>query len=184
MKMSEVNYEDLSPMMKQYYDIKKNYEGILLFYRLGDFYEMFFDDALIGSRELGLTLTGKNAGLSERIPMCGAPHHSIKGYIQEAVKRGFKVAICEQMEDSKESKGMVKREVIEVISKGTLTDLEFLDNKDLKYFGISFQLCRGICRHFYRRVEHGYDRQRRRATFECRLEQRIQRNRREQFGRR
>ncbi len=135
MKMSEVNYEDLSPMMKQYYDIKKNYEGILLFYRLGDFYEMFFDDALIGSRELGLTLTGKNAGLSERIPMCGAPHHSIKGYIQEAVKRGFKVAICEQMEDSKESKGMVKREVIEVISKGTLTDLEFLDNKDFNYLG-------------------------------------------------
>lgn len=135
MKMSEVNYEDLSPMMKQYYEIKKNYEGILLFYRLGDFYEMFFDDALIGSRELGLTLTGKNAGLSERIPMCGAPHHSIKTYIQDAIKKGFKVAICEQIEDSKEAKGMVKREVTEVISKGTLTDLDFLDNKDFNYLG-------------------------------------------------
>ncbi len=133
--MSEVNYEDLSPMMKQYYDIKKNYEGILLFYRLGDFYEMFFDDAIIGSRELGLTLTGKNAGLSERIPMCGAPHHSIKTYIKEAIDKGFKIAICEQIEDPKEAKGMVKREVTEVISKGTLTDLEFLDNKDFNYLG-------------------------------------------------
>lgn len=135
MKLSEVNYEDLSPMMKQYYDIKKNYEGILLFYRLGDFYEMFFDDALIASRELGLTLTGKNAGLKERIPMCGAPHHSIKGYVQEALKKGFKVAICEQVEDPKTTKGMVKREVTEVISKGTMTDLEFLDNKDFNYLG-------------------------------------------------
>lgn len=135
MKMNEVNYEELSPMMKQYYDIKKNYDGILLFYRLGDFYEMFFDDALVGSRELGLTLTGKNAGLPERIPMCGAPHHSIKTYIREAISKGFKVAICEQMEDPKETKGMVKREVTEVISKGTLTDLDFLDNKDFNYLG-------------------------------------------------
>ncbi len=135
MKIAEVNYEELSPMMKQYYDIKKNYEGILLFYRLGDFYELFFDDALIASRELGLTLTGKNAGLSERIPMCGAPHHSIKGYIQDAIKKGFKVAICEQMEDPKTTKGMVKREVTEVISRGTMVDLEFLDNKESNYLG-------------------------------------------------
>lgn len=135
MKMNEVNYDNLSPMMKQYYDIKKNYEGILLFYRLGDFYEMFFEDALIASRELGLTLTGKNAGLDERIPMCGAPHHSIKSYIQEAVKKGFKVALCEQMEDPKTTKGMVKREVTEVISRGTMTDLDFLDNKEFNYLG-------------------------------------------------
>lgn len=135
MKLSEVNYEELSPMMKQYYDIKKNYEGMLLFYRLGDFYELFFDDAEIASRELGLTLTGKNAGLSERIPMCGAPHHSIKTYVQDALSKGFKVAICEQMEDPKTTKGMVKREVTEVISKGTMTDLEFLDNKDFNYLG-------------------------------------------------
>ncbi len=135
MKLSEVNYENLSPMMKQYYEIKKNYEGILLFYRLGDFYELFFDDAITASRELGLTLTGKNAGLEERIPMCGAPHHSIKTYIQDAISKGFKVAICEQMEDPKTTKGMVKREVTEVISKGTMTDLDFLDNKDFNYLG-------------------------------------------------
>ena len=135
MKLSEVNYEELSPMMRQYYDIKKNYEDILLFYRLGDFYELFFEDALIASRELGLTLTGKVAGLKERVPMCGVPHHSIKSYVQEALNKGYKVAICEQMEDPKLAKGMVKREVTEVISKGTMTDLEFLDNKDFNYLG-------------------------------------------------
>lgn len=135
MKLNEVNYEDLSPMMKQYYDIKKNYEGILLFYRLGDFYELFFEDAETASRELGLTLTGKNAGLKERVPMCGAPHHSIKTYLQEALTKGFKVAICEQMEDPKTAKGTVRREVTEVISKGTIADFEFLDNKDMNYLG-------------------------------------------------
>lgn len=133
--MFDINYEDLSPMMRQYYDIKKNYPDILLFYRLGDFYELFFEDAEIVSRELGLTLTGKNAGLKERIPMCGVPHHSIKTYVQEALKKGYKIAICEQMEDPKTTKGMVKREVTEVISKGTMTDLEFLDNKDFNYLG-------------------------------------------------
>lgn len=135
MKLMEVNYDDLSPMMKQYYDIKKDYIDILLFYRLGDFYELFFEDAEIVSRELGLTLTGKIAGLKERVPMCGAPHHAIKSYVQEALNKGYKVAICEQMEDPKTAKGMVKREVTEVISKGTMTDLEFLDNKDFNYLG-------------------------------------------------
>ena len=135
MRLSEVKYEELSPMMRQYYDIKKDYDGILLFYRLGDFYELFFEDAEIASRELGLTLTGKVAGLKERVPMCGAPHHSIKSYVQEALSKGYKVAICEQMEDPKLAKGMVKREVTEVISKGTMTDLEFLDNKDFNYLG-------------------------------------------------
>ena len=135
MKISEVNYEELSPMMKQYYDIKMDYKDILLFYRLGDFYELFFEDAEIVSRELGLTLTGKIAGLAERVPMCGAPHHSIKTYVQEAINKGYKVAICEQIEDPKTTKGMVKRAVTEVISKGTMTDLEFLDNKDFNYLG-------------------------------------------------
>ena len=135
MKIKEVNYEELSPMMKQYYDIKMNYMDTLLFYRLGDFYELFFEDAEIASRELGLTLTGKVAGLSERVPMCGAPHHSIKSYVQEAISKGYKAAICEQMEDPKLTKGMVKRAVTEVISKGTMTDLEFLDNKDFNYLG-------------------------------------------------
>ncbi len=135
MKMNDVNYEELSPMMKQYYDIKKNYLDILLFYRLGDFYELFFEDASIASRILGLTLTGKNAGLKERVPMCGVPYHSVKNYIKDALKQGYKVAICEQMEDPKLAKGTVKREVTEVISKGTMTDLEFLDNKDFNYLG-------------------------------------------------
>ena len=135
MKITDINYNDLSPMMKQYYEIKMKYQDELLFYRLGDFYELFFEDAIICSRELGLTLTGKNAGLSERVPMCGVPHHSIKNYIKEAVDKGYKLAICEQVEDPKESKGMVKREVTEVISKGTMTDLEFLDNKDFNYLG-------------------------------------------------
>ncbi len=135
MELKNVVYENLSPMMKQYYDIKKNYDGILLFYRLGDFYELFFEDAILASRELGLTLTGKNAGLEERVPMCGAPHHAIKTYLGEALKKGYKVAICEQVEDPKTAKGMVKREVTEVISRGTLTDLEFLDNKDFNYLG-------------------------------------------------
>ena len=135
MKINEVNYEELSPMMKQYYDIKMDYKDILLFYRLGDFYELFFEDAEIVSRELGLTLTGKIAGLAERVPMCGAPHHSIKTYVQEAINKGYKVAICEQIEDPKTTKGMVKRAVTEVISKGTMTDLEFLDNKDFNYLG-------------------------------------------------
>ena len=135
MKISDVNYNDLSPMMKQYVDTKKNYMDELLFYRLGDFYELFFEDAEVASHVLGLTLTGKNAGLKERVPMCGVPHHSVKSYIKEALDKGYKIAICEQVEDPKQAKGMVKREVTEVISKGTMTDLEFLDGKDFNYIG-------------------------------------------------
>ena len=135
MKIEDINYNDLSPMMKQYCDIKKEYKDVLLFYRLGDFYELFFEDADIASRALSLTLTGKNAGLKERVPMCGVPHHSAKSYVKEALEKGFKVAICEQVEDPKQAKGMVKREVTEVISRGTMTDLEFLDNKDFNYLG-------------------------------------------------
>ena len=133
MKRNEVNYEDLSPMMKQYMDIKKDYEDTLLFYRIGDFYELFFEDAEAGAHELELTLTGKNAGLEERVPMCGVPHHAVKPYLEKAVNKGFKVAICEQMEDPKKTKGMVKREVINVVSKGTLVDLDFLDSFDFNY---------------------------------------------------
>ena len=133
MRRNEVNYEDLSPMMKQYMDIKKDYEDTLLFYRIGDFYELFFEDAEAGAHELELTLTGKNAGLEERVPMCGVPHHAVKPYLEKAVNKGFKVAICEQMEDPKKTKGMVKREVINVVSKGTLVDLDFLDSFDFNY---------------------------------------------------
>lgn len=133
MKRSEVNYDELSPMMKQYMDIKKDYEDTLLFYRIGDFYELFFEDGITASHELELTLTGKNAGLSERVPMCGVPHHSVKPYLEKAVKKGFKVAICEQVEDPKKTKGMVRREVINVVSRGTLVDLDFLDSYDFNF---------------------------------------------------
>lgn len=133
MKRSEVNYDELSPMMKQYMDIKKNYEDVLLFYRIGDFYELFFEDGITASHELELTLTGKNAGLKERVPMCGVPHHAVKSYLEKAVSKGFKVAICEQVEDPKKAKGMVKREVIDVVSKGTLVDLDFLNSYDFNY---------------------------------------------------
>ena len=133
MKRSEVNYDELSPMMKQYMDIKKNYEDVLLFYRIGDFYELFFEDGITASHELELTLTGKNAGLKERVPMCGVPHHAVKSYLEKAVSKGYKVAICEQVEDPKKAKGMVKREVIDVVSKGTLVDLDFLNSYDFNY---------------------------------------------------
>ena len=96
MKIEDINYNDLSPMMKQYCDIKKEYKDVLLFYRLGDFYELFFEDADIASRALSLTLTGKNAGLKERVSMCGVPHHAVNVYIEKLVEKGYRVGICEQ----------------------------------------------------------------------------------------
>ena len=135
MKRSDVDYNELSPMMKQYMDIKKDHEDELLFYRIGDFYELFFEDALEGSHALELTLTGKNAGLKERVPMCGVPHHASKAYIEKAVNLGYKVAVCEQVEDPRFTKGMVKREVISVVSKGTLVDLDFLSAYDFNFIG-------------------------------------------------
>ena len=130
---SEVNRSELSPMMIQYMEIKDQYTDTLLFYRIGDFYELFFEDSEIASRELELTLTGKNAGLKERVPMCGVPHHSAKQYIEKLIEKGYKVAIVEQVEDPKTAKGMVKREVVEVVTKGTMVDLEFLNDKDFNY---------------------------------------------------
>ena len=146
MKRSEVNYNELSPMMQQYMDIKDEHVDELLFYRVGDFYELFFEDGEVASRALELTLTGKNAGLSERVPMCGVPYHSVKPYIERLIDQGFKVAICEQLEDPKTTNKMVKRGVIQVISKGTLTDLEMISPKDSNYiasilnFGSSYLL--------------------------------------------
>ncbi len=135
MKRLEVDINKLSPMMKQYMDIKNNYQEELLFYRLGDFYELFFEDGEIVSRECELTLTGKNAGLEERIPMCGVPYHSVKPYIEKLVNLGYKIAICEQLTDPKASKGMVERGVVNVISKGTISDLELLNASDANYIG-------------------------------------------------
>lgn len=133
MKRSEVNKNDLSPMMQQYMDIKDEYQTELLFYRVGDFYELFFEDGETASRELELTLTGKNAGLSERVPMCGVPFHSVNPYVEKLVSKGYKVAICEQLEDAKDAKGMVKRGVIQVISKGTVVDSDLLSEHDNHY---------------------------------------------------
>lgn len=123
----------LSPMMKQYFDIKEQYKDCLLMYRLGDFYELFFDDALITSRELELTLTGRNCGLEERAPMCGVPFHAANSYIAKLVAKGYKVAICEQIEDPKEAKGIVKREVIRIITPGTIDIDKSTNAKDNLY---------------------------------------------------
>ena len=133
--MNDVDINKLSPMMKQYVEIKNNYKEELLFFRLGDFYELFFEDGILASRELELTLTGKNAGLEERIPMCGVPFHSVTPYIEKLVSKGYKVAICEQLEDPKSTKGMVKRGVVQVISKGTIIDSGILKSYDNNYIG-------------------------------------------------
>ena len=135
MKRLEVDRSKLSPGMKQYMEIKDQYPDELLFYRLGDFYELFFEDGILCSRELELTLTGKNAGLDERVPMCGVPFHSVRPYIEKLVSKGYKVALCEQLEDPKQAKGMVKRGVVQVISKGTVVDYEMLSEHDNNYIG-------------------------------------------------
>ena len=129
----ETSKSKLSPMMVQYFQIKAQYNDAILFFRLGDFYEMFFEDAKLASKELDLVLTGRDCGQEERAPMCGVPFHSADSYIAKQVSRGYKVAICEQLEDPKMTKGMVKRGVIQVISKGTLTDYEMMPPKDNNY---------------------------------------------------
>ena len=123
------NISTFSPMMQHYIETKYEYKDCILCYRLGDFYEMFFEDAVICSRELELTLTGKDCGQEERAPMCGMPHHAVDGYISKLVEKGYKVAICEQVEDPKEAKGIVKREVIKVVTPGTIVDSVSLDEK-------------------------------------------------------
>lgn len=123
----------LSPMMTQYVETKKQYSDCILFYRLGDFYEMFFEDALTASRELEITLTGKECGLEERAPMCGVPYHAADNYINRLVQKGYKVAIGEQMEDPKQAKGLVRREVIRVVTPGTITSTQALDETRNNY---------------------------------------------------
>lgn len=123
----------LSPMMQQYMRIHDEYPDCLLFFRLGDFYELFFEDAKTASRELELTLTGKDCGLEERAPMCGVPFHSVNVYLEKLIERGYKVAICEQMEDPALAKGLVKRDVIRVLTPGTVTDAEMLDERKNNY---------------------------------------------------
>ena len=128
-----IDLSQLSPMMQHYMETKKEYPDCILFYRLGDFYEMFFDDALTVSRELEITLTGKDCGLAERAPMCGVPYHAVDSYLYRLVQKGYKVAIAEQMEDPKAAKGLVKREVIRVVTPGTITSSQVLDESKNNY---------------------------------------------------
>ena len=124
---------ELTPMMQQYMETKMEYPDCILFYRLGDFYEMFFDDAITASRELEITLTGKNCGLEERAPMCGVPYHAVDGYLNRLVSKGYKVAICEQMEDPATAKGLVKRDVVRIVTPGTNLDTQSLDETKNNY---------------------------------------------------
>lgn len=118
-----------TPMMRQYLELKEKYQDCILFFRLGDFYEMFFDDAKLASKELELTLTGKDCGLSERAPMCGVPYHAASAYISRLIEKGYKVAVCEQLTDPALSKGLVERDVIRIVTPGTVADPSQLDEK-------------------------------------------------------
>lgn len=129
---------EMTPMMSQYLITKEQYTDCILFYRLGDFYEMFFDDAKIASRELEIALTGKNCGLEERAPMCGVPFHSATTYIAKLVEKGYKVAICEQVEDPRTTKDIVKREVVRIITPGTIIEENMLDDKKNNYLGVIY----------------------------------------------
>lgn len=124
---------EYTPMMKHYLETKEEYKDCILFYRLGDFYEMFFEDATLASRELEITLTGKDCGQEERAPMCGVPFHAANMYIAKLIEKGYKVAICEQLEDPKAAKGIVKRDVIRVVTPGTVLEDNLLEEKKNNY---------------------------------------------------
>ena len=147
MTIKEVDKSKVTPMMQQYIEIKEQNPDVIIFFRLGDFYEMFFDDAINVSRELELTLTGKSAGLDERIPMCGIPHHAANVYIEKLIERGYKIGIVEQLEDPKLAKGIVKRDIIQIISSGTIIDNESLVEYENNYIGslIDFDHIYGLC---------------------------------------
>ena len=132
MSERKINKQDkLSPMMVQYLATKEQYKDCILFYRLGDFYEMFYDDAVLASKELDLTLTGKDCGTSERAPMCGIPYHAYESYAQKLIEKGYKVAICEQMEEP--GKKLVRRDVVRIITPGTVIDSSMLNESINSY---------------------------------------------------
>lgn len=144
----EIDREKLSPMMKQYFDIRDKCEGYLLFFRLGDFYEMFFDDALFASRLLGLTLTGRDCGLEDRAPMCGIPYHACEEYIKKIIDEGYKVAVCEQLTDPKDAKGgLVERDIVRIVTPGTVTQGELLDESKNNYIAAVYasDKCCALC---------------------------------------
>ena len=140
MKLCEVDKTRLAPMMAHYVELKEKNMDTIILYRLGDFYEMFFEDAELVSHELELTLTGRNAGLDERVPMCGVPYHAVDIYIDKLIKKGYKVAICEQLEDPKNAKGMVKRDITEVISSGSVITANSLNEKENNYIGSIYSI--------------------------------------------
>ncbi|MBQ2946279.1 MAG: DNA mismatch repair protein MutS [Bacilli bacterium] len=145
--MSDVDLNKVSPMMRHYISVKNDYPDVIIFYRLGDFYEVFFEDAIITSRELELTLTGRNAGLEERVPMCGVPHHAVNIYVEKMVEKGYKIGICDQLEDAKDAKGIVQRGITQIISKGTIMNSDSLKENEFNYIGniIDFDHCYSIC---------------------------------------
>jgi len=147
MNRKDVDINKVTPMMRQYLEIKSKSEDNILFFRLGDFYEMFFEDAILVSHELEITLTGKSAGLNDRIPMCGIPHHSSSGYIEKLIEKGYKVAICEQVEEIGASKGIVKRDIVQIVSSGTVMNSKYLNERDNNYIGniLFFDNYCGIC---------------------------------------
>jgi len=147
MKMCDVDINKVSPMMRHYISVKKEYPDVIIFYRLGDFYEVFFEDAITTSRELELTLTGRSAGLEERVPMCGVPHHAANIYVEKLVEKGYKVGICEQLEDAKNAKGIVERGLTGIITKGTIMDSDSLLENEFNYIGsvIDFNHCYTLC---------------------------------------
>lgn len=134
-----------TPMMEQYLSIKKVHPNEIVLFRMGDFYEMFFDDAKLASKELEITLTGRDGGTKDRIPMCGVPYHSVEGYIAKLIKKGYKVAICEQVEDPKEAKGLVKREVVKIITPGTTMIDQILEDKTNQYLLLAYEEESSLC---------------------------------------
>ena len=147
MKMCDVDLTKVSPMMRHYISVKSEHPDVIIFYRLGDFYEVFFEDAITTSRELELTLTGRSAGLEERVPMCGVPHHAANIYVEKLVEKGYKVGICEQLEDAKNAKGIVERGLTGIITKGTIMSGESLKENEFNYIGniIDFIHAYAIC---------------------------------------
>lgn len=145
MNLADVPKEKLSPGMRQYADLKEKYQDCILFFRLGDFYEMFFEDAILVSRELELTLTGKECGLEERAPMCGVPYHSVDLYLKRLIDRGYKIAICEQLTDPALSKGLVERDVIRIVTPGTLIDSTMLEDDSNNYICCLYYGDDGFC---------------------------------------
>ena len=147
MNSKDVDREKLTPMMRQYLTIRDENPGVIILFSLGDFYEAFFEDAVLLSRELELTLTGRSAGLKERVPMCGVPHHAVNVYIEKLVENGHRVGICEQLEDPKQATGIVERGLTQIISKGTVIDSESLKENEFNYIGnvIDFDTNYGIC---------------------------------------